>query len=109
MLGIDHQHGRFRSGEPAADPGVFGGERGRFASRGVRRAEVYAWVERTLVRHAYAGLGRADKEWCGSTARMTGRSRAQVTRLIAAHRKTGWVKAAEYRRTSSPRATRRAM
>ena len=39
----------------------------RFA--GVRRAEVYAWVERTLVRHAYAGLGRADKEWCGSTSR----------------------------------------
>src|SRR5438477_3509071 len=28
MLGIDHQHGRYRSGEPGADPGVFGGERG---------------------------------------------------------------------------------
>ena len=60
MLGIDHQHGRFRSGEPGADPGVFGGEREvRFA--GLRRAEVYAWVERTLVRHEYASLGRAGK------------------------------------------------
>ena len=109
MLGIDHQHGRFRSGEPGADPGVFGGERGG-SLRGVRRAEVYAWVERTLVRHAYAGLGRADKGVVRQyLARMTGRSRAQVTRLIAAHRKTGRVKAAEYRRTSSPRATRRAM
>ena len=31
----------------------------RFA--GQRRAEVYAWVERTLVRHQYAGLARGDK------------------------------------------------
>jgi len=28
MLGIDDQHGRFRSGEPGAGSGVFGGERG---------------------------------------------------------------------------------
>ena len=70
----------------------------RFA--GVRRGEVYAWVERTLVRHEYAGLGRADKgvvrQYLG---RMTGRSRAQVTRLIAGHRKTGQVKTAAYQRT----------
>ena len=69
----------------------------RFA--GVRRAEVYGWVERTLVRHGYAGLGRADKgvvrQYLG---RMTGRSRAQVTRLIAAYRKTGGVKAVRYQR-----------
>src|SRR5258708_13978959 len=70
----------------------------RFA--GVRRGEVYAWVESTLVRHEYAGLGRADKgvvrQYLG---RMTGRSRAQVTRLIAGHRKTGQVKTAAYQRT----------
>jgi len=70
----------------------------RFA--GVRRAEVYAWVERTLVRHQYIGLGRADKgvvrQYIG---RMTGKSRAQVTRLIAGHRKTGQVKAVAYQRT----------
>ena len=69
----------------------------RFA--GVRRAEVYAWVERTLVRHAYASLGRADKGVVRQyLARMTGRSRAQVTRLIAGHRKTGQVKVAAYQR-----------
>src|ERR1019366_8990591 len=34
MLGIDHQHGRYRSGEPGADPGVFGGERGGSIRRG---------------------------------------------------------------------------
>jgi hypothetical protein len=74
----------------------------RFA--GQRRAEVYAWVERTLVRHQYAGLARADKgvvrHYIG---RMTGLSRAQVTRLIAGHRKTGQVKAAAYQRTKFAR------
>ena len=77
---------------------LVGGGEVRFA--GVRRGEVYAWVERTLVRHAYAGLVRADKgvvrQYIG---RMTGRSRAQVTRLIAGHRKTGHVKVAAYQRT----------
>jgi len=70
----------------------------RFA--GLRRAEVYAWVERTLVRHEYASSGRANKgvvrQYIG---RMTGLSRAQVTRLITGHRKTGRVKAVEYQRT----------
>jgi hypothetical protein len=61
---------------------------------------VYAWVERTLVRRGYAGLGRADKGVVRQyVARMTGLSRAQVTRLIAGHRKTGRVKAVEYQRT----------
>jgi hypothetical protein len=73
----------------------------RFA--GLRRAEVYAWVERTLVRHQYGSLGRADKGVIRQyVARMTGLSRAQVTRLIAAHRKTGRVKAADYQRAKFP-------
>ena len=69
----------------------------RFA--GQRRAEVYGWVERTLVRHQYPSLSRADKgvvrQYIG---RMTGLSRAQVTRLIGGHRKTGHVKAVDYQR-----------
>jgi transposase InsO family protein len=70
----------------------------RFA--GLRRAEVYNWVERTLVRHEYAGLGRVGKGLVRQyVGRMTGLSRAQVTRLIAGHRKTGRVKAVEYQRT----------
>jgi hypothetical protein len=68
---------------------------------GLRRAEVYGWVERTLVRHEYAGLGRDDKGVVRQyVARMTGLSRAQVTRLITGHRKTGRVKAADYQHTS---------
>jgi len=69
----------------------------RFA--GQRREEVYGWVEQTLVRHQYASLGRAAKGLVRRyVARMTGLSRAQVTRLIAVYRKTGRVKATVYQR-----------
>jgi transposase InsO family protein len=79
---------------------VFLGASGEVRFAGLRREEVYAWVERTLVRHEYAGLGRADKGVVRQyLERMTGLSRAQVTRLIAAQRKTGQVKAAVYQRT----------
>ena len=48
MLGIDHQHGRFRSDEPGADPGVSGRRAGRSSSQAQRRDEVYAgWSGRS--------------------------------------------------------------
>ena len=70
----------------------------RFA--GQRREEVYGWVEQTLVRQQYASLNRSGKGLVRSyIARMTGLSRAQVTRLITTYGKTGRVKAAAYQRT----------
>ena len=52
-----------------------GTEEIRFA--GQRRVEVYGWVERTLVRHQYASLGRPNKGLVWRyVARMTGMSRA---------------------------------
>jgi hypothetical protein len=73
----------------------------RFA--GLRRAEVYSGVERTLVRHEYTSLGRVGKGLVRRyVGRMTGLSRAQVTRLIAGHRQTGRVTAVEYQRTKFP-------
>ena len=75
-----------------------GGGEVRFA--GQRREEVYGWVEKTLVRHQYASRARPDKGLVRRyIARMTGLSRAQVTRLIAAYSNTGRVKAATYQRT----------
>jgi len=69
----------------------------RFA--GQRRADVYAWTERTLVRFEYAGLGKRQKGLVRRyLARMTGLSRAQVTRLIAGYTASGQVKAAPYQR-----------
>jgi transposase InsO family protein len=70
----------------------------RFA--GQRREEVYGWVEKTLVRQQYASLNRPGKGLVRSyIARMTGLSRAQVTRLITAYGKTGRVTAVAYQRT----------
>ncbi len=67
---------------------------------GHRREEVYSWVEQTLVRHQYAGLDRPGKGLVRRyLARMTGLSRAQVTRLIAAYRRQGRVQAVAYQRT----------
>jgi len=70
---------------------------------GQRREEVYDWVERTLVRHEYAGLPRPDKGVLrGYLAQMTGLSRAQVTRLITAYQRTGRVEINAYQRTRFP-------
>jgi transposase InsO family protein len=67
---------------------------------GQRREEVYGWVEQTLVRQQYASLDKPSKGLVRRyVARMTGLSRAQVTRLLTAYGQTGRVKAAAYRRT----------
>ena len=78
-----------------------GSEVVRFA--GQRREEVYGWVEKTLVRHQYVGLGRPDKGLLRLyVGQMTGLSRAQVTRLITGYGQTGRVTAAAYQRTRFP-------
>src|SRR5205085_5996691 len=102
MLEIDHQHGQLGSNQPGADPGILGSsEVVRFA--GQRREEVYGWVEKTLVRHQYVGLGRPDKGLLRLyVGQMTGLSRAQVTRLITGYGQTGRVTAAAYQRTRFP-------
>jgi transposase InsO family protein len=67
---------------------------------GQRREEVYGWVEKTLVRLQYASLIRPDKGLVRRyMARMTGLSRAQVTRLITAYATTGVVREVAYQRT----------
>jgi len=66
---------------------------------GQKRGEVYAWTERTLVRHRYTSLNRMEKGLLRRyIARMTGLSRAQVTRLIAGYVENGRVKAVPYQR-----------
>ena len=80
----------------------------RFA--GQRREEVYVWVEQTPVRHQYRSLKRREKGLVREyVARVTGLSRAQVTRLISGHADIGHVKAVPYRRRKSQNATRRRM
>jgi hypothetical protein len=70
----------------------------RFA--GQRRDEVYGWTEGTLVQHQYGILSRRERGLVRRyVARMTGLSRAQVTRLITSYTDSGRVKAAVYQRT----------
>jgi hypothetical protein len=72
---------------------------GEVVFAGQRRGEVYDWVERTLVQHEYGSLKRANKGLVRRyMARMTGMSRAQLTRLIGSYAKTGRVKPAKYQR-----------
>ena len=69
----------------------------RFAAS--KRKEIYDWVAGTLVEHEYNGQRREAKgvlrQYIG---KMTGLSRAQVTRLIARYQASGTVQAASYRR-----------
>jgi hypothetical protein len=63
------------------------------------RQELYAWVGRTLVEQEYGRLGREGKGLVRRyIAKMTGLSRAQVTRLVGQYREQGEVKARVYRR-----------
>lgn len=76
---------------------LVGAEAVEFAAQG--RKEIYAWVERVLVRHEYARRGKSDKGVLRRyVEKMTGLSRAQVTRLIAGYAATGRVKVPEYQR-----------
>ena len=73
----------------------------RFA--GANRGQVYGWVERVLVRHEYAQQGKAARGLLRRyIEKMTGLSRAQVTRLIARYAASGRVQPTVYRRRRFP-------
>jgi transposase InsO family protein len=63
------------------------------------REQIYEWVDGVLRGHRYREQGRAAKGILRRyLAKMTGLSRAQMTRLIARYEKTGEVQATSYRR-----------
>ncbi len=71
--------------------------------KGNQRAEIYAWVTRTLREQGYRQQGRTGKGLLRQyLAKMTGLSRAQATRLIGQYRQQGEVKEARYRRHRFP-------
>jgi transposase InsO family protein len=70
---------------------------------GKRRSEVYEWVTRTLREQGYEQQGRAAKGAIGAyIGKMTGLSRAQVTRLLTRYRTQREVKEKAYRRNRFP-------
>lgn len=73
----------------------------RFTGHG--REEIYDWIGKTLRDHDYAKQGREAKGLLRSyVAKMTGQSRAQVTRLIGKYMATGEVRPTTYRRHRFP-------
>ncbi len=91
-LGIAHSNARNRESEPGADAGFSGRQPGgALPCRGP--ADIYAWVDRTLRRQRYSQLGRETRGLVRRyVTKMTGLSRAQVTRLIGQFVKTKTVK-----------------
>jgi transposase InsO family protein len=74
----------------------------RFASQS--RQQRYAWVEQLLVQQQYTTLGKADRGLVRRyIEKMTGQSRAQVTRLIARYMASGRVAVTAYKRHSFAR------
>ncbi|CAN5822553.1 hypothetical protein BH24BAC1_BH24BAC1_39420 [soil metagenome] len=74
----------------------------RFEARG--RAEVYEWVEQTLRRQKWRQLKRAEKGLARRyLEKMTGLSRAQITRLVKLYVDGEPVKPKAYRRHKFPR------
>jgi transposase len=70
---------------------------------GHSRDDIYDWVGKTLREHDYANQGREAKGLLRSyVAKMTGQSRAQVTRLIGKYVTTGEVRSTTYRRHRFP-------
>ena len=66
---------------------------------GQKREEVYAWVDRTMRQQGYGELGRTARGVVRQyVAKMTGLSRAQVTRLITQYLQGEAVKPRVYRR-----------
>lgn len=60
--------------------------------KGQKRDEIYEWVEDTIIKFDYHVLGKKDKGIVKKyLEKITGLSRAQVTRLIGKQRKTGRV------------------
>jgi transposase InsO family protein len=67
------------------------------------RQQMYAFVRKTLVSQTYHLLGREAKGWVrGYLAKMTGLSRAPVTRLVGQYLETGEVRPRVYQRQCFP-------
>ena len=93
LLGIDRPRAKRQQVEPATDPAVSPLQRRDSIQR------LYAWVARTLRQHGYSRQNRAAKGLLRQyLVKMTGLSRAQITRLIQQYRQGGELQPARYRR-----------
>jgi transposase InsO family protein len=72
---------------------------GKVEFRRRKREEAYCWMEKTMKRFGYCSLSKEDKGIIKQyLKKVTGYSRAQITRFIAQYRKTGRIKERLYKR-----------
>jgi transposase InsO family protein len=77
--------------------------------KGETQAQIYHWIEPVLGRQEYHQQSRPARGLLRNyVMKMTGRSRVQVTRLIARYRKSGSLQPAPYRRHRFPQRYTRA-
>jgi transposase InsO family protein len=89
--------------------GRFVGASEEIRFEGENRQQVYAWVEQVLVQQQFAQQGKAARGLVRRyIEKMTGLSRAQVTRLIAGYMASGRVRMTVYRRRRFPQRYTRA-
>jgi len=75
-----------------------------FEFRGLSTEEKYKWIKTALVKFKYNELKKAEKGVIRQyIQKVTGYSRAQVSRLIREYKRTGQLKRTEYRRHRFPR------
>jgi hypothetical protein len=85
--------------------GLEGSDEVRFEGR--NREEVYGWVDQTLRQQRYQELKRSGRGLVRRyLAKMTGLSRAQITRLVTQYQEGEEVKPKPYRRRFPQRYTR---
>jgi len=71
--------------------------------KGITVKEKYAWIEDVLIRFGYHRLKKADKGVLRQYIRkVSGYSRAQVSRLVVKYKKTGRLQKTDYRRYRFP-------
>ena len=98
MLRIDYQRARSGEVESGGDSPAFRSQR-RNPLAGVKRAQAYSWIELVLCEQEYARQGKASRGLLRRyIEKITGMSRAQVTRLIGRYMANGRVEARAYRR-----------
>jgi hypothetical protein len=90
MLGIVNQHEERRTSGPGADAGISNRERRSWIPSPESNGTVLKWTQKTLCAQDYASLRRSGKGLVKRyVEKVTGRSRAQVTRLIDQYVKSG--------------------
>ena len=76
---------------------------------GYKREQIYTWVERVLCHQEYAQQGKTARGLLRRyVEKITGLSRAQVTRLVGRYLKSGRVRVTEYSRHRFPQRYQRA-